>query len=124
MSVSLLIVSAVIEFATGVLLLAAPEPVVALLLGGSLDTPTALVAARVAGAALLSLGSACWLARRDGYALVAAMLVYNVAATAVMMHAYFGFGLNGTGLWPAIILHSALVGWCLKFLQARKQDAK
>jgi hypothetical protein len=38
---------------------------VSLLISSALDTPAALTVGRVAGAALLSLGVACWLARED-----------------------------------------------------------
>ena len=71
----LLTITAIIEAATGLGLLVAPAVLARLLLGGTLDTPAALTVARVAGAALLSLGVACWLARDDGRALVIAMLL-------------------------------------------------
>jgi hypothetical protein len=79
---NLLIVAALVETVTGLMLLVSPTLVVALLLGASLDAPATLVVARVAGAALLSLGCACWLARNDGPnratgGMVAAMLLYN-----------------------------------------------
>ena len=96
----LLIVTALVETATGFLLLVSPTLVVALLLGASLDSPATLVVARIAGAALLSLGCACWLARNDGPnrsvgGLVAAMLLYNSVAVAVLANAGTGAGLVG-----------------------------
>jgi hypothetical protein len=71
------------------MLLVSPTLVVAFLLGASLEAPAALVVARMAGAALLSLGCACWLARNDGpnravRGMVAAMLLYNSVAVAVL----------------------------------------
>jgi hypothetical protein len=59
----LLIVTALVETPIGLMLLLSPALVAAFLLGTSLDAPAALVVARMAGAALLSLGGACWLAR-------------------------------------------------------------
>jgi hypothetical protein len=117
----LLIMTAAVETATGLALLGLPSPVASLLLGTSLDTPSALVVARVAGAALLSLGVACWLARNDEKSrgvvgLVTAMTLYNVAAVSVLVHASIGLGLTGIGLWPAVVLHVALTVWCFTCL--------
>jgi hypothetical protein len=117
----LLIVTALLETATGLALLLSPRLVAALLLGASLDAPAALVVSRVAGAALLSLGGACWLARNAGpnqsvRGLVAAMLLYNVAAGGVLASA--GVRLAGVFLWPAVALHAALAVWCVTCLQS------
>ena len=111
----LLIVTALVETATGLMLLVSPTLVVAFLLGASLDAPAALVVGRIAGAALLSLGVACWLAR-DGLSLalrglIAAMLLYNCAAAAVLAHAGAVVGFVGVLLWPAVALHAALAVW-------------
>jgi hypothetical protein len=108
----LLVITAVLEAGTGIGLLASPSMVAQVLLGGTLDAPAAVTVARVAGAALLALGLACWLVRADGRALVVAMLFYNVAAVAVLAYAALGLELSGIGLWPAIGLHAALAGWC------------
>ena len=119
----LLIVTAFIETASGLMLLVSPTPVVAFLLGASLDAPAALVVARMTGAALLSLGCACWLARNDGpnrtvLGLVAAMLLYNSVAVAVLASAGAGARLVGVLTWPAVVLHAALAVCCIASLRA------
>jgi hypothetical protein len=124
---TLLTVTAAVETATGLALLGLPLLVVSLLLGGSLDTPAALVVARVTGAALLSLGLACWLARHDEQSraatgLIAALLLYNTAAVAVLVYAGTGLGLSGIGLWPAVVLHVALAVWCIASLRTKRMN--
>jgi hypothetical protein len=120
----LLIVTAVLEAATGLALVLSPSMPASLLLGASLDTP-GLVVARVAGAALLALATACWLARNDPQSraatgLIAAILLYNLAAVAVLVHAGLGLGLSGIGLWPAVVLHAVLGVWCVACLWKKK----
>jgi hypothetical protein len=95
-----------------------------LLLGASLDAPAALIVGRIAGAALLSLGGACWLARDDGPSralrgLVAATLLYNCTAIAVLAHAGAVVGLVGVLMWPAVALHAALAVWCIAVWSSR-----
>ena len=58
-------VTAVIEAGAGLALGCCPSFAVKLLLGSPLDSPAAIVLGRLAGAALLALGVACWLARGD-----------------------------------------------------------
>ena len=111
-------VTAVIELGAGLALLCFPSTTVALLLGSPLDTPIALTVGRVGGAGLLSLGVACWLARSDSQSLaarglVAAMLLYDVAAVAILAFAGIGFGLRGVALWPAAALHGVMTVWCV-----------
>ena len=122
----LLIVTALVETATGLMLLVSPALVVAFLLGASVDAPPALVVARMAGAALLSLGCACWLGRNDGpnravSGLVAAMLLYNSVAVAVLVSAGAGAGLVGALTWPAAALHAALAVWCIACLRSGRR---
>lgn len=115
----LLTLTAILEAGTGLALLVAPSVVARLLLGTTLEAPAALTVARVAGAALLALALACWLARENGRALVAAMLLYNVAAVAILAHAGLGLALSGIGLWPAVALHFAMAVWCFACLRQR-----
>jgi len=117
----LLIVTALVEMPISLLLLFSPALLVPLLLGASLDAPAALVVARLAGAALFSLSGACWLARDDGSSrarrgLIAAMLLYNSVAAAVLANVGAG-GLVGVLLWPAVALHAVLGVWCIACLR-------
>jgi hypothetical protein len=121
----LLIVSALLEAASGLALMVSPAPPVLLLVGAVLDTTGGLIIARVAGAALLALGLGCWLARNDASSpaargLVAAMLLYNMAALAVLVYAGLGLKLTAVGLWPAVVLHLALALWCVVCLRCTK----
>ena len=117
----LFIVTAVIEGATGALFFIWPSLPVMLLLGMPLGSPVALVVARITGAAMLALGLACWFARRDplGYAargLAVALSLYNAAALSVLAYAGTVLGLGAMGLWPAVLVHSALFIWCVRSL--------
>lgn len=124
----LLILTALFESATGLALLLAPAWVASLLFGVGLEAPIAWVVARIAGAALLALGLACWLSRDDGRSrsligLIAALLLYNVAATAVLVHAGLGLSLAGIALWPAVATHVALAFWCMVSLRPAKPQS-
>ena len=114
----LLRLTAIIEIPTGLGLMIVPSVLVRLLLGSPLDTSAGVMLGRVAGAALLALGVACWLARDDTQSpaargLVAAMLLYNISAVAVLTFAGCGLGLHGVVLWPAVILHATMAVWCV-----------
>ena len=118
----LLKLTAIIEAAAGLALMVVPSVVVRLLLGSELNAPTAVMLGRVAGAALLALGVACWLARGDTQSraargLVAAMFLYNVATVAVLAFVGIGFGLQGAALWPAVVLHAVMAVWCVACLR-------
>ena len=123
----LLKLTGIIETATGLGLVAVPSVVVRLLLGSPVGTSAAVVLGRVAGAALLALGVACWLARDDTQShatrgLVVAMLMYNLVATAVLAFAGIGLGLHGVALWPAVVLHAAMGAWCGACLRRSPQN--
>jgi len=115
-----LTLTAIIEAATGLALIAVPAIVVRLLLGAEISGAS-IPLGRVAGAALLALGVACWLARDDTQSraargLVVAMLMYNIPATAVLAFAGIGLGLHGVALWPAVVLHAVMAIWCIMTL--------
>lgn len=123
----LLTLTALIEAATGLALLVVPSLVVRLLLGGEISGASVSLG-RVAGAALLALGVACWLARGDtpsqaARGLVAAMLLYNLGAVVIFGAAGLQSQPAGIALWPAIILHAAMAVWCITNL-LRKPSPK
>ncbi len=110
-------------------LLVAPSVLVELLLGAAPGTPAGVTVSRVAGVAMLALGVACWLAREDAAGraakgLVAAMLLYNVAVVAVLVHSWTSLGLFGIGLWPVVLAHAVLAVWCVVCLSTPTLDEK
>jgi hypothetical protein len=125
---TLLTITAALEAGTGVALVVAPSSVVLMLLGSPLDAPASLVIGRVLGAALFSLGAACWGARvepqgRTAAGLIAAVLLYNIAVVSLLGYARFGSGMSGVGLRPAVVLHSALAVWCVACLRIARRNA-
>jgi len=97
-----LVVTAVIEVATGMALLVVPSLVGQLLLGAEL-TGIAATVARVTGLALIALGVACW----PGTPL-AGMLTYSVTVTLYLAYVGIAGGPTGILLWPVIVLHLIL----------------
>ncbi len=118
---NVLTTTAVIEVGAGLTLVALPSLAAMSLFGSSLDTPSGLTAVRVAGAALLAIGVACWLARHDGQShaargLVGTLVFYNAAIITVLVYASIGLGLSSDGLWPSVLVHAAMTVWCVMSL--------
>ena len=114
----LLSITAIVEAAAGLTLLLIPTVAASALLGVPLDTPDGLVTARIAGAALIALAAACWQTRNGergspSSGVVEAMLLYNFAATVVLVYAGTRLELRSRLLWPAIVLHLCLGVWCV-----------
>ena len=114
--------TALTELGAGLALLSFPSAAVTLLLGAPLEAPAALTVARVAGAALLTLGAAFWLARGDtrsraARGMVAAMVLYNLGAAIILGAAGIRSQPVGIVLWPAVVLHAAMTIWCIMSLR-------
>jgi len=117
----LLTATAVLEVGAGLALSAAPS----LVFGPAIDTPTGSTVARIAGAALLAIGVACWLARHDGQSragrgLVGGLVVYNALMVAVLAYAGTALGLSSGGLWPAAAIHAVMTAWCVTSLMGSR----
>ena len=108
-----LIFAAVAEAAAGLALLIAPALVGQLLLGEQLSG-IAVPVARVAGIALIALGTACW----PGPPLVG-MLSYSALATLYLGYLGLADGLTGVLLWPAVALHLILTALLIQQWRAK-----
>lgn len=114
-----------LETAAGLGLLIDPHGAASLLLRSSLDAP-GVVFGRIAGGGLLSLGIACWRARKTPSAPASlgvswAFLAYNVVVCITL--AWAGVAL-GSGALPALgasILHGALGAATLCVLLGRSR---
>jgi hypothetical protein len=112
-------VTAVMEVGAGLALLLAPALVVGLVFGSS-DVQSGAAIGRLAGAALVSLGAACWWARYDGGSpassgLVRGLLIYNAAVVALVLSG--SLGPIGPPLWAVVVVHGAMAIWCVWLLR-------
>lgn len=119
-----LMLTALLEAATGLLLTILPALPLELLLGATKAALETLLVARIAGAALLAIGIACWLARNDTlsnahFGLVIGVLTYDVAAVALLSYAALVLGMAGIALWPAVAIHAGLGVWGMLCLVGR-----
>ena len=119
----LFLATAVIEVAAGLALLGLPAVVLAALLGIQPATVETLFVGRIAGAALLAIGVASFLARNDAAlpgqrGLLIGILLYNGLVALLLVSAKLIMQIGGPALWPTVVLHTLLAGWCALGLQA------
>jgi hypothetical protein len=110
---TLLVVAAVAETATGLVLLALPSMVVRLLFGAE-TADAGSVVSRLTGISLIALGLACWPGRDGSLAALLGMLTYSLLAALYL--GYLGIVGEWVGilLWPTVGVHavlSALLAW-------------
>jgi len=111
-----LIVIAAVEAATGLGLLLLPSVPFALLLGLESATVEAIFVGRIAGVALLAIGVASWMARKDELnpslsGLLVGILIYNTAVTILLLYAGAVLKMTGVMLWPTVVFHALLAVW-------------
>src|SRR5271165_4523291 len=105
---TLVMLSAAIEAATGVALIADPDFVARLLLGVGLSD-SGIAVGRVGGFGLLSLGLACWPRGDDVTAHATwALFTYNLLAALYLGYLRVGGGFVSYLLWPACGVHALL----------------
>jgi hypothetical protein len=102
---SLFMLMCLAEAATGVALMVIPSVVARLLLGTEL-TGVAVPLGRVAGAALLSLGLACWPDAKLTRSALCGMLTYNSLVALYLLSLGIRGDWVGPLLWPAMGLHA------------------
>jgi hypothetical protein len=115
-------VTAILEAGVGLGLLIAPEKPVALLFGLERVAAETILFARIAAAAVIALGLACWLSRRDSqsqaaHGLIVGMLFYNSAVLLLLIAAWFVLSLASVGLWLAVGLHAVMLVWNIMCLR-------
>jgi hypothetical protein len=108
----LLTISAAVECLAGLALAGAPGTTVARLLGASPDR-TGQMLGRVAGVALLALGTACWGARGEAGGVarsgtVRAITLYNAGAGLLLLRFAATGQARGAVVWGAGVLHLGL----------------
>ncbi|PZV38264.1 hypothetical protein [Mesorhizobium kowhaii] len=111
-----LVVIAAVEAATGLGLLLLPSVPFALLLGLESATVEAIFVGRIAGAALLAIGVASWMARKDAlnpslFGLLVGILIYNTAVSILLVYAAAVLKMTGVMLWPTVAFHALLAVW-------------
>jgi hypothetical protein len=126
---TVLTITAILESGTGLVLIAVPSLLTQILFDVILETPAALAVVRIAGAALVSLGLACWLARNQiqsiaAKGLVIAMFLYNTVIALVLAYSAISLGLSGFGLWPAVLIHLSFGIWCVMSLLNKSVQKK
>lgn len=122
----LLAFAAVVEIATGLVVIIDPAIVVALLFGTDIAGP-GIAIGRCFGISLLALGLACWPARQHVESrtkALPAMLLYN--ALIALYLAWLGTlgNMRGALLWSGVALHALvalLLLWSARAEQGRRQ---
>jgi len=111
-----LVVVAAVEAATGLGLLLLPSVAFALLLGLDSAAVEAIFVGRIAGTALLAIGVASWMARRDRvshslFGLLIGILIYNTGVSILLVYSAAVLKMTGVMLWPTVLFHALLAIW-------------
>jgi hypothetical protein len=115
------VVTALLEVGAGAALLAVPSVGITALFGSTVDVYPASAIARLTGAALVSIGAACWWARNDtgsgaSQALLRGVLVYNVIVIVLVMVGTLGA--LAPLQWTAVVVHVIQAAWCARLMGA------
>lgn len=116
-------VAGVIEILAGLAFVITPSLPAEQIFGTALEGPGPTSLGRLVGLALLALGVAFWHARNDvrspaARGLAVTVLGYNAAVALMAVASGVGRGLSAPGLWPAIVVHTGMAGWCAWSLRA------
>jgi hypothetical protein len=114
--------SAAIEAATGLGLIAVPNLVARLLLGADL-ADSGIAVARLTGIALVCLALACWPSGTEATPPAGrALFTYNLLAALYLGYLRVGGGFVGYLLWPAFVLHAVLAVLLARATRARSAE--
>ena len=113
--------AAIAEAATGVALAVVPSLVTNLLLGAEV-TGAGVVAARVAGMALMGLAIACWPSQQSNRLTTSGMLCYSALVAGYLAYLGFRGTWAGPALWPAVAVHAVICGALIHSLMSLPPD--
>jgi hypothetical protein len=116
-----LILTAVTEAATGIILISVPSVAFSLLLGVASPAPEAIFIGRVTGAALVAISAGAWLARSEQHGpalkgVLVGILIYDAIVAVLLAYAGVVLRMSGVALWPGVALHTVFAAWCIKCL--------
>ena len=103
----ILMLAAVAEASTGLILIANPPIVVRLLFGAEI-AGAGFIMSRLAGSALVGLGVSCW-PGRGALRPVHGMLTYSMLAMLYLIYIGVRGQAVGPMLWPGAIVHAILI---------------
>ncbi|HEY9114831.1 MAG TPA: hypothetical protein VIN10_09015 [Bacteroidales bacterium] len=108
-------ITAFLEGITGVVLILVPQWIVYLLFSIPLEGTGGMIAARIAGIAIIFLALLCWFSRNEksNHILMTSLLFYNLAIIAIFLDAFFVHYLSGFFFWLVVLAHTALGVWGL-----------
>jgi hypothetical protein len=118
----ILMLAAVAEAGTGVILLVYPPIVVRLLFGAEISG-TSVAMSRLAGIALIGLSVSCW-PGNSAFQPLCGMLTYSTLAMLYLI--VLGVRSEGVGplLWPGVVVHAILIVFLVgPWLKQRKSPA-
>jgi len=104
---TILMLAALAEAGTGVILLAYPPIVVRLLFGVEI-AGAGIIMSRLAGIALLGLGVACW-PGSSAFQPLYGMLTYSTLAMLYLIRIGIRGAPEGPLLWPGVVVHAIIV---------------
>jgi hypothetical protein len=121
----LLRITGLLEGGTALAFLLLPAVPLALLFGPQPVTAIESLLGRVLGASLLSLAMICWWVvdeqgSRATSGVVGSMVIYDIAAVALLLYARRTLKLSGVALGPVVIVHTVLAAWSVLGTQRKK----
>jgi hypothetical protein len=112
-------ITAFFEAITGLGLILIPKTVIQLLFLASINDTGGIIAAMIAGAAILAIAILCWFSGRNlkVYPLIKTLLFYNMLIIAIAAYGRINYKIEGIGILVVIGFHTILALWSLALIR-------
>jgi O-antigen/teichoic acid export membrane protein len=112
-------VTAFFEGLTGLGLILIPKTVIQFLFVSTLNEAGGIMAAMIAGAAILSIAFYCWSMSRSTkvHPLIKVLSFYNIVVVAIAVYGLINFPIKGIGILGVIGFHGLLTLWSFSILR-------